>query len=205
MGVSLPVSVRRTKLIVIGTTIFSTILFGIISVGVYVYRKHIIAVFSEDDDVKVLAESIWTKVALFNINISIFAVLAGITTGLGQQWTLGIINFVFLWVIGLPIIYYKAVLLNGNLNDVWFWMNFPYLGMNITLGILFIYSDWYTIQKKIIDNNKANKINDNDNDYDDGDVKNNNKLDVSASASVVLTEDKIVDEKTKLLLSQKKI
>ena len=118
MNVSLPVSVKQTQLIVIGTIIFSTILFGIISIGVYVYRKHIIAVFPQDDDVIVLAELIWTKVTLFNINISIFTVLAGIATGLDQQWTLRIINFVFFWVIGLPTIYYKAVLLNGNLNDV---------------------------------------------------------------------------------------
>jgi len=150
MGVSLPVSVRRTKIIVIATTIFSTILFGIISIGVYIYRKNIIAVFSHDDDVKELAETIWTKVALFNINISIFGILAGIAVGLGKQWTLGVINFVFLWIFGLPIIYYKVVMLNGNLNDVWYWMNFPYLGMNITIGILFVYSDWYAIQKKII-------------------------------------------------------
>jgi len=188
MGVSLPVSVRRTKIIVIATTIFCTIIFGIISIGVYIYRKNIIAVFSHDDDVKELAETIWTKVALFNINVAIFAILAGIAVGLGKQWTLGVINFVFLWIFGFPIIYYKVVMLNGNLNDVWYWMNFPYLGMNITLGILFIYSDWYAIQKKIIEN---------DNNDDNDDNKDNNESEVLAS--VVVTEDTIVDEKTNLL------
>jgi len=122
MGISLPVSVQRTKLIVIATSLFSTVILIIISIGLYVYRKYIIALFSNDNDVKQLAEIIWIKVVLFNVNCGIFGIFEGVATGLGQQWTLGIINFVFLWIIGFPIIYYKAIILSCNVlfgNDLW--------------------------------------------------------------------------------------
>ena len=172
MGVSLSISVRRTQAIVLVTSGFSTILFGLVSVLVYVYRDAIIYLFTTDDTVKELADLIWWKVSLFNLNVAIFGILAGIATGLGKQWSLGIINFVFLWLFALPMIYYTAVVLDQGLNAVWFWMNIPYLCMNITLIFLFIFTDWYQIQEKIIlasDNKIKQDNNNNDCDDDDGD------------------------------------
>ena len=80
MGISLPVSVRRTQAIVLATSGFSLVLFGLVSGAVYVYRDAIIALFTTDDAVKELAKVIWWKVSLFNLNVAIFAILAGIAT-----------------------------------------------------------------------------------------------------------------------------
>ena len=105
MGISLPASVRRTQAIVLATSGFSLVLFGLVSGAVYAYRDAIIALFTTDDAVKELAKVIWWKVFLFNLNVVIFAILADIATGLGKQWPLGVINFVYLWLFGLPMIY----------------------------------------------------------------------------------------------------
>ena len=157
MGISLPISVVRTQTLVLGILGCSTLFFGIVSIGVYVYEDQIVGFFTTDNDVKELAEVVWPEVALFNFNIAIFGILVGVATGLGEQWSLGIINFVFLWLFGLPMIYYTAVVKDEGLNAAWFWMNIPYLCMNITLGILFVFfTDWNQIQDQILQANEKN-------------------------------------------------
>jgi len=172
MGVSLPISVERTQALVLVTSVFSIVLFGLISVGVYVFRNTIIHVFTNDDDVKELADLIWSEVSLFNLNVAVFGILSGVATGLGKQWQLGVINFVFLWLFGLPMIYYRAIVLDQGLEAAWFWMNIPYLCMNMALTILFLFTDWFQIQeqillKKVDSNTKADRCDDGDGDDDD--------------------------------------
>ena len=66
-----------------------------------------------------LAETVWKNVSLFNFNVTIVATFAGIAIGLGKQWwMLGMINFVSLWLVGFPIIYYHAIYLNKGLVAV---------------------------------------------------------------------------------------
>ena len=156
MGISLPISVKRTQAIVLATLSFSALLFGIASIGVNVYRDELVGFFTTDDDVKELADVVWLKVSLFNFNVAIFGILVGIATGLGKQWPLGVINFVFLWLFGLPMIYYTAVVQDQGLDAAWYWMNIPYLGMNITLSVLFVFTDWNQVQEQILDTGEKN-------------------------------------------------
>merc|ERR1711865_267793 len=155
MGVSLPVSVRRTQSIVIATTLFSQVVFGIASIGCYYSQQTIVGVFTTDPEVRALADTVWTNVSLFNFNVAIFAIFAGIATGLGKQWLLGMINFGYLWLVGFPIIYYHAIYLDQGLTAVWYWMNVPYLLMNMTLAVCFVSLDWYHIQHQIITKNST--------------------------------------------------
>ena len=78
-----------------------------------------------------------------------FALLWGVATGLGMQWTLAAINIVFLWALGIPVTYYLALVQKGGLAMVWTLINAPYLCMNISLTILFLMSDWGKVQAKI--------------------------------------------------------
>jgi Na+-driven multidrug efflux pump len=151
MGVSLSVSVQRTKWIAVATLSFSAVAFGILSILAYVFRERIVAIFTTNDEVKELAKEVWYKVCLFNFNVAIFGVLVGVATGLGKQWSLGIINFVCLFFFGLPVIYYSSITLNGGLSSAWTWINVPYLVMNICLVLLFVTTDWHAIQEKIHD------------------------------------------------------
>ena len=75
--------------------------------------------------------------------------LWGIATGLGMQWTLGAINIFFLWVLGVPVTYYAALVQGGGLGTVWTWINAPYTGMNLSLIAIFIVKDWQRVQTKI--------------------------------------------------------
>lgn len=150
IGVTLPISVRRTKVIVAAVLVVSTVVFGLVSILIYFLSDWIIAMFTTDDDVKELAHLIWWKVCLFNFNVAIFGILCGIATGLAKQWTLGAINLFFLWVFpGLPMIYYTTIILQHGLDAAWTWVNMPYMCMNVCLVILFLCTDWHAEQRKI--------------------------------------------------------
>lgn len=163
MGIWFPISVKRTKWIVLSASVFSMIAFGLFSILLYVKKDFIVSLFTTDDDVKELADMIWLKVSLFNWNLAGFAILTGVATGLGQQWPLGIINFACSMMFGLPLIYYKAVVLGQGLNAIWFWMNIMYLCINLSLVVLFVVSDWDRIRDKILlSGDKINREVDND-------------------------------------------
>ena len=72
-----------------------------------------------------------------------------------MQWTLGAINFFFLWIFGIPITYYFALVRGGGLASVWTWINVPYTCMNIALIIIFIMADWQEVHEKIIEREEA--------------------------------------------------
>jgi hypothetical protein len=66
-----------------------------------------------------------------------------------MQWTLGVVNFVFLWVFGVPISYYVVVVRGGGLDAAWTWFNAPYLCINICLIVAFLTKDWHELSEKI--------------------------------------------------------
>lgn len=176
MGISLPSSVNTARGIAMAVVGVSVVVFGINSVILYACRGFLIRIFvdpsdggtgNNDDDnvndnaeVYGLAESIWSEVSFFNLNIALFGILAGISSGLGKQWVLGTINAFFLWVFGMPVIYYTTVIReNGGLEDAWFWMNVAYMGINGALIVVFFTADWYKIQETILGCN-ATKVDD---------------------------------------------
>ena len=73
----------------------------------------------------------------------------GIATGLGMQWTLGFVTFVFLWVIGLPAVYFFAIVRHGGLDSTWTLVFPPYIFMNALLIVAFVNADWYAISVAI--------------------------------------------------------
>lgn len=84
MGVTLTNSVTRAKKIVFWTTVGSVILFGGVVCVMYAYADIIFSIFTRDKEVVSLAHKIWWKVCLFNFNVAIFAIFAGVATGLGM-------------------------------------------------------------------------------------------------------------------------
>ena len=73
----------------------------------------------------------------------------GVANGLGMQWTLGYVTFVFLWVVGLPALYFFALIRHGGLDSVWTWVYPPYTAMNVVLIVAFMRADWYEISAAI--------------------------------------------------------
>ena len=149
MGVTFNTSVARVQQIVLTTLVASAILFGLVTIAMYVCSDAIFSVFTNDPEVLGLAHKIWWKVCVLNFNVAIFGILTGIATGLGAQWTLGAVNFFFLWGFGIPVTYYFAWLQGGGLETAWNWINPPYTCMNISLCAIFTTTDWYKVQEKI--------------------------------------------------------
>lgn len=149
MGVTLPHSVKKAKKLAMVSVIVITLLDGMVHLFVYYNAETIISFFTHDADVMALALRIWWKVCVFNFLVALFAMLAGVATGLGQQWALGYVNFFFLFVVGLPAIYYFAVVQEGGLDMVWTCILIPYLAINGVLIVMFATTDWYKVQQKI--------------------------------------------------------
>lgn len=98
---------------------------------------------SDAEEVFDLADSIWPEVCVFTFNVALFGIMIGISSGLGKQWILAIINVFYLWIFGMPVIYYTAIVSNNKgdedtstrLKTIWFWMDVAYAGINITLFV----------------------------------------------------------------------
>jgi len=143
-------TVRKTQRMVVLIISLSLVIFGVVAIGMYLYRQWIYSFFTTEAQVIGKAEQIWWKVCLFSFNVAIFALFTGVATGLGMQWSLGAVNFGFLWLFGVPVTYYSTIVLRGGLEAAWTWINVPYVMMNATLLGIFLMTDWYQIQDKIL-------------------------------------------------------
>jgi len=95
-------------------------------------------------------DEIWAQVCLYIFLLSVFALCTGTATGLGMQWTLGTVNFVCLWLVGLPSAYYFGIVKYHSLPVVWNFITPPYWIMNA--GLMFVFgcrTDWHRIARTI--------------------------------------------------------
>jgi len=149
IGASLPRSIRVAKAIVFWTYTIGTVLFSLLTLCMWILRQQIFAFFTNDENVIDGCNRIWWKVCIYFLCFTNFGLNLGVFTGLGMQWTLGILTAMSLWLFGLPCIYYFSVVLGGGIDSVWSWMLPPYIAMNTILMIVAYFTDWYQIQKDI--------------------------------------------------------
>ena len=103
---------------------------------------------------------------LYFFVLAIFGIIMGVSTGLGMQWTLGVVTFIFLWVFGLPAVYFFAVYRDGGLSAAWTWVYPPYIAMDIVLIIAFMRADWYAIGAAVRKREGVSET-----DVDEGDIE----------------------------------
>jgi Na+-driven multidrug efflux pump len=149
LGVLLPQNVARSKTLAVWSLCVCTILFGIQSFALYVFRMPIIRIFAYEPEVLDGCEQIWWKVCTYNFVLSIFGVNTGVATGLGMQWTLGWVTIFFLWFFALPGAWYYGIHVHKSIDVVWSWLVSPYILMNIVLWVAFVRQDWYQISREI--------------------------------------------------------
>mmetsp|Transcript_21607 Transcript_21607/g.60145 ORF Transcript_21607/g.60145 Transcript_21607/m.60145 type:complete len:509 (-) Transcript_21607:64-1590(-) len=142
MGVLLPINVQRAKLLVAVTMTIATVCYFITSVLVYIFRFELFSIFTTEQEVIDGADEIWVKVCGYGFFLMVFLCSNGIANGLGLQWTLGAINFFFLWVIGLPVTYYETIVRGQGLSATWTWIVVPYFGILVSLFAAFMRKDW---------------------------------------------------------------
>lgn len=151
LGHILPRDVDRAQEIVLGVCVISCLAFGVGSLALYFCRHSIYRIFVAEDDHLVLAgcEEIWGKVCVYFFLVSWFAMNTGVANGLGMQWTLGFLTLLFLWLLGVPGLWYYGLHKNGSLSAVWGCINPPYVFINILLGVAFVRADWNEIAADI--------------------------------------------------------
>jgi multidrug resistance protein, MATE family len=149
LGSLLPVNVPRARQLVFWCSIISCGFFIILSWILFIARYRVFAIFSKDPLVLEATDSIWWKVVVYFLALSVFGIVTGVAVGLGMQWTLGWANVVFLWFVALPGLYVSAIHFHGGLSAAWSWIYPPYLFMNVILIYRFYSSDWNIISLEI--------------------------------------------------------
>ncbi|GAX10697.1 multidrug resistance protein, MATE family [Fistulifera solaris] len=149
MGHTLPHSVSRTRELAFGCWCINAVLSGVVAIMLHVTRHHLYRIFTNDPIIQQGADEIWPHVCIFQFGLSIFAINMGLTTGLGMQWTLGLVTILFLWVLGLPSAYYFAITRRGGLLAAWRCVWPPYLAINFVLMLAVWCKDWEEIAKQI--------------------------------------------------------
>jgi Na+-driven multidrug efflux pump len=115
----------------------------------YAYRDSIFQLFTSDVDVILGCHKIWWKVCFYFFHLGIYALNMGVSTGLGMQWTLGVVTFVFLWIFGLPAALYLGISTYHSLEVVWDCIWPPYMFANVALIAIFALKDWNVIAKEV--------------------------------------------------------
>jgi multidrug resistance protein, MATE family len=145
IGNVLPVSVPRAKSICCWGSIFSYGVFASVNLLVYMLDTTIITMFTNDPDVIAGCKRTWLDLMMYNLSVNLYYANSGIATGLGMQWTLGVLTGVFLFGLGMPLIYYFAIFKEGGVEAVWRWIWPPYLIVSAILTLKFYVSDWEQI------------------------------------------------------------
>jgi MATE family multidrug resistance protein len=149
LGLTLVHSITRAKRLVLGCFLVSTLIFAAFSILMFTFRKAIFRIFVSDEEVLLGCDRIWWKVTVYNFSIGAFGINCGVATALGMQWTLGVVNTFFLWVIGLPALYYYTIVRGGGVDAAWALIYPPYILINIVLMMAFYLADWRKIQTDI--------------------------------------------------------
>ena len=146
---TLPQNVEHAKQLAIGTMIAGTLLFGTLAWVLYLVQEFVFHIFTSEEDVLAQCRAIWWHVCHYFLHLSVYVLFRGIATGLGMQWTLGLVTFVALWFFGLPTAYFFGIYQAGTLEATWFWYAPPYIAMNVVLLSIFVTTDWHKISQQV--------------------------------------------------------
>jgi Na+-driven multidrug efflux pump len=149
LGATLPRNVERAQQLTMACALVSTVLFAIMAFVMFAGRNFIFQLFTTEPNVLDGCERIWWKVVTYFFVLAVFGINMGIATGLGMQWTLGIVTLVFLWIVGLPAVYFFALVRGGGLETAWTMVYPPYIFMNAVLVVAFCLADWHAISAAI--------------------------------------------------------
>ncbi|GKY98857.1 hypothetical protein MPSEU_000841700 [Mayamaea pseudoterrestris] len=149
LGATISCNVQHAKRLTALVYVSGSVLFAFMSVIMYYYREAIFRMFTSDLDVIDGCHAIWWRVCFYFFHLGIYALNMGVSTGLGMQWTLGVVTFVFLWIFGLPAALCLGITKYHSLEVVWDYIWPPYMLANIVLFGIFVSKDWTAISKEV--------------------------------------------------------
>jgi hypothetical protein len=141
LGQVLPRRVEKAKQLVF----YTFVVVSFISAWRYINRKFIFHIFTNEQAVLDGCDSIWPQVVFYIWTLSMTAIAMGVCAGLGMQWTLGVVTFICLWMIGMPGLWFFAVHREGGLVVAWNWIYPPYMSLNSLMCYHFYFADWDAI------------------------------------------------------------
>ena len=167
IGATISHDVKRAKDLTFWCSVFITVLISFMTAGLWVFRKPLILMFSSDPLVVEVsgfesqcvncrshandcffvvfvqgAMRLWWQVCVYLMLVSFFYFLVPAISGLGMQWTVGIIIMVTLWILTTPAVVYFAIVRGGGLYAAWACLWPPYIAMVVVLVYKVVVFDW---------------------------------------------------------------
>lgn len=122
------------------------------SVLIYVFRRSVIASYTNDAEVASGALTIWPWVCFFFFSDALFGIQRGILAALGKQDLMSVCVGVSLWIVGLPLAYVVVYVTKGGVLGLWQIMVVPYGLLNVSMFVMWWWwVDWEEVSRKVIE------------------------------------------------------
>lgn len=149
LGHVLPRNPQHAKDLAVATLVIGTSLFVVVALLLYIFREYLFGLFTDEPDVIEYCDRIWWKLCVYFALLAQYALNMGCATGLGMQWTLGVVTVVFLCLFGLPAVWYIGITRAQSLDVVWSLVYPPYVVMDVVLLLCFFTKDWDKVAAEI--------------------------------------------------------
>lgn len=156
-----------------------------ISMIMLFFGSYFVDLFTNDENVKEVANNVVPFLAIFTLIDGLQGVLAGILRGVGKQYIGAVLNIIAFYVIGLPMAWILCFKLNFSVDGLMIGIAFGTSFQVILLLIIVLGFESYTYSSSVVTiENKHillpatdNNINDDDYSYSNNDNNNDNKYD----------------------------
>lgn len=149
MGHVLAEDVRKAKLLA-ASCMGVTIVFALtLAFFLWHFQDPIMALFTNDDEVKHGCKEIWHFVCIHMILLFIFGINGGVLRALGKQWKMAGVICIVLWVGALPTLVHFAIYKGGGVKAIWRILPIFYGVMNCILIVSYTTADWHAISDSV--------------------------------------------------------
>ena len=125
---------------------------ALLSFTCFIFRYHIGKFFTDDTDILSIIGDLFVLVFPFQILDSIQGATAGALRAMGKQSLIAYINFIFIWALGMPLMYYFGFYLKLELFGIWVGFIVSMILVSFSfLGLLFNI-DWGKESEKALKN-----------------------------------------------------
>jgi Na+-driven multidrug efflux pump len=137
---------KRAEESVIKTAKYNAVFMGLVSLIFLFGASPIIAIFTNDNEVKIIAIQALRIVAAGYIFYGIGMVMINAFNGAGDSWTPTWINLFGFWLFQIPLAYIMATMLNMGPTGVFIAIPVSETVITITANILFRKGKWKTVE-----------------------------------------------------------
>ncbi|GKY95245.1 hypothetical protein MPSEU_000487100 [Mayamaea pseudoterrestris] len=152
LGMSIGLSVRMgavlaydpsvAKKMAAYTLLLAAIAGVLMSILLYMFRMHVIELFTSDPDVRQQCLTIWGRVCCYVVVLYVFGINGAILRALGLQWTMAAALGGTLWAAALPTILWISVHNEGGLVSQWTLLPIFYMLLQLLLASCYTSFDW---------------------------------------------------------------